>query len=77
MNSTKCAVCANGNTEEGFVTVTLERGSTLLIFRNVPARICSNCGEEFISADVNRALLQRAEEEYRRNVQLELLDFAA
>lgn len=77
MNPKTCAVCANGNGEEGFVTVTLERGSTLLIFKKVPARICNNCGEEFIPAEVNTALLQRAEEECERNVQIELLEFVA
>lgn len=73
----KCTICRHGNLEEGSVTVTLERNSTLLIFKNVPARVCDTCGEELISAEVNRALLRRAEEGFGRGVQLELLDYAA
>ncbi len=72
-----CAVCKHGNLETGSVTVTLERGSAVLIFKNVPARVCDTCGEEFISAEVNRALLKQAEEEVRRGVHLEMLEFAA
>ena len=73
----KCTICRHGNLEEGSVTVTLERNSTLLIFKNVPARVCDTCGEELISSEVNRTLLRRAEEEFSRGVQLELLEYAA
>jgi YgiT-type zinc finger domain-containing protein len=72
-----CAICKHGNLETGSVTVTLERASALLIFKNVPARVCDTCGEEFVSSEVNRALLRQAEEELRRGVKLEMLEFAA
>nr|VFK53010.1 MAG: YgiT-type zinc finger domain-containing protein [Candidatus Kentron sp. TUN] len=73
----KCAICQNGNTEEGFTTVVLERDGTTLVFKQVPAEVCDNCGEEYVSSSVNRALLQRAREELHRGVALEMLDFAA
>ncbi len=73
----RCALCRNGTTQDGRVTITLERGSTILIFRQVPARVCDNCGEEYISSAVNKALLRRAEEELERGVALEMLDYAA
>jgi len=73
----KCAICRNGNTGEGFTTVLLERDQTILVFRNVPAKICENCGEEFISSQVNRTLLQQARSEMERGIILEILEFAA
>jgi YgiT-type zinc finger domain-containing protein len=73
----KCAICRNGKTGDGHATVVLERNKTVLVFRYVPAKICDNCGEEYISWDVNRALLQHAREEINRGITLELLDFAA
>ena len=39
-----CVICKNGTTAEGFVTVTLQRNSSIII-KNVPAEICDNCGE--------------------------------
>jgi len=72
-----CAICRNGATKAGFVTVTLERGSTILVFKNVPAKICDNCGEEYLSAEHHRKLLSQAQEEVARGVELELLSFAA
>lgn len=73
----KCVICRNGNTEEGFATVVLEREGTTLVFKRVPAKICDNCGEEYISSETNRALLQRAREKLHRGAALEMLDFAA
>ena len=38
-----------GSTKPGFATVTLHRGSSTIIFREVPAEVCENCGEYFFS----------------------------
>jgi len=73
----KCAICRNGQTVEGRITVVLERGQSTLVFKNVPADICENCGEEYLSAEINRSLLQKAQEAVARGVDLELLSFAA
>ena len=53
----KCAICRNGMTENGYTTVLLEKDYTTLVFKNVPAQICSNCGEEYVSSEINRAIL--------------------
>ncbi|MFO7750002.1 MAG: type II toxin-antitoxin system MqsA family antitoxin, partial [Desulfobacteraceae bacterium] len=73
----KCAICRNGHTENGFTSVILERKNTTLVFKRVPAQICDNCGEEYISSEVNRKLLRHARDETDRGITLELLEFAA
>lgn len=73
----KCAICRNGNTAAGYTTVVLERDQTTLVIKNVPAEICDNCGEEYISADVNRKLLQHARKELARGITLEMFEYAA
>ena len=73
----KCTICQHGRTADGYTTIVLERAQTTVVFKNVPAKICSNCGEEYVSAEVNEALLRQAQEEARRGVALEMLDFAA
>ena len=73
----KCAICRNGMTESGYTTVLFERNHTTLVYKNVPVEICNNCGEEYISSDVNKALLRHAREESDKGVTLELLRFAA
>ncbi|MFZ2725131.1 MAG: type II toxin-antitoxin system MqsA family antitoxin [Methylococcaceae bacterium] len=49
----KCAICRNGYTEQGFTTVTLERNQSTLVFKQVPADICENCGEIYLSSITN------------------------
>ena len=73
----KCVICRNGKTEDGHATVVLERDRTTLVFKHVPAKICDNCGEEYISSDVNKSLLQHARQEINRGITLEMLNFAA
>lgn len=73
----KCVICKNGYTSAGVTTVVLERNGTTLIFKMVPAEICDNCGEEFISASVNNSLLASANKAAEKGVDLEMLKFAA
>jgi YgiT-type zinc finger domain-containing protein len=73
----KCAICRHGTTTDGYITIVLERDQTTIVFKKVPAQICDNCGEEYVSAAVNTALLRRAEEEWERGIILEMLNFAA
>jgi YgiT-type zinc finger domain-containing protein len=73
----KCAICRHGATTDGYTTIVLERDQTTIVFKQVPAQICANCGEEYVSAAVNTALLRQAEEEWERGIILEMLNFAA
>ena len=71
----KCAICNYGKTLPGFVSIVLEKNGTTLLFRKVPAQICDTCGEEYVSSRTNQEILERASEEIKKGVFLELLDF--
>jgi YgiT-type zinc finger domain-containing protein len=73
----KCAICQHGTTTDGYTTIVLERDQTTVVFKKVPAQICENCGEEYVSAAVNTALLRQAHEEWERGIILEMRNFAA
>jgi YgiT-type zinc finger domain-containing protein len=73
----KCAICKHGETNSGQITVVLERKNAILIFKNVPAEICENCGEEYVSSDVNNRLLSSANEAAEKGIDLEILKYAA
>lgn len=62
--------------KKNFSTVLLEKDEMILLFKQVPSEICENCGEEYISSEVNRMLLRHAREELNRNVSLEMLNFS-
>ena len=73
----KCVLCKQGETQPGKVTVTLERGHSIVITREVPAEVCENCGEYYLSETITEQVLARAEEAVRKGVEVEILRFAA
>jgi len=73
----KCVLCRHGETKPGDVTVTLQRCETTVILKGVPADVCENCGEYYLSEAVTGQVLQRAEEAVRSGAEIEILRFAA
>lgn len=57
----KCVVCRQGKTASGYTTVTLERDTLTLVFKRVPAQVCSNCGEAYVDEKLTIQLLEQAE----------------
>jgi len=72
-----CTICKNGETRPGTATVTLERGGSTIIIRDVPASVCGNCGEYYLSEDVTARVMEMAEEAVKRNAIIEILNYAA
>ena len=72
-----CVICKQGTTEPGFTTVTLQRGNTTVIFKEVPADICENCGEYYLSEEVTAKLFERAEDAVKKGAEVEILKYAA
>lgn len=73
----KCPICKHGETKEGKTTVTLERNGIILVFKSVPAEICTNCEEEYVNEATTKKLLASAENTIRDGVQLDVLEFKA
>jgi len=73
----KCLFCKQEEMSPGLVTVVLQRGDTTVVFKEVPADVCKNCGEYVLSDEVTGKLLERAEEAVRKNTEVEILKFAA
>ena len=73
----KCVICKQGKTVPGKVTVTLQRGETTVIIKEVPADVCENCGEYFLSEKVTQKLMERADEVVKKGAEVEILQFAA
>jgi YgiT-type zinc finger domain-containing protein len=71
----KCVICKVGDTRPGKTAVTLERDEMTLVFKGVPADVCQNCGEAYVSAAVTRQLFQNAELASRSGVQVDVREF--
>jgi len=73
----KCVICKHGEAQPGKTTVTLERDGMTLVFKGVPADICSNCGEAYVGEKVSSQLLKAAEEAARSGVQVDVREYVA
>ncbi len=73
----KCVICRQGQTKDGLTTVTLERGSTTIVIKEVPAQVCDNCGEYYLSEKVTADIEKLAEQAVAHGVEIEVLRYAA
>jgi YgiT-type zinc finger domain-containing protein len=73
----KCTMCRHGETRPGNTIVTLQRGDTTVVIKGVPADVCDNCGEYYLTADMSARVLALAEEAVRHGTEVEVLRFAA
>ena len=48
----RCIACKKGSMAPGSVTVSVDKGTTVVVIRQVPAFVCTTCGEEYLEADV-------------------------
>lgn len=72
-----CPICKYGTMRNGLVTVTLERAGVTLVVKNVPADVCDNCGEEFVSERTTGELLRQGEAAVASGVEVQVRSFAA
>lgn len=56
----RCMICKHGEIKEGTTTVTLEKGNATIVFKEVPAHVCDNCGEKYIDESISKTLLAKA-----------------
>ena len=73
----KCTICKQGETLPGKTTVVLERGKTTVVIKDVPAEICENCGEYYLTEEMTEKVMKMAEKAVQHNVEIEVLRFAA
>ncbi|MEH1932856.1 MAG: type II toxin-antitoxin system MqsA family antitoxin [Nostoc sp.] len=73
----KCVICQHGETKPGLVTVTLERDECIIVLKKVPAEICDNCGEYYLSDAVTEQVLEKAESAINNGAELEIIRYAA
>ena len=73
----KCVVCKQADTRPGVTTVTLERGDSTYVVREVPAQVCPNCGEDYVDSRITAELLTTAERLSQAGTQIDVRRYAA
>jgi YgiT-type zinc finger domain-containing protein len=72
-----CVTCKISEPEPGLTTVTLERNGAIIVFKDVPARICPNCGEKYFDTDITNRLLAQAQDAIAKGAEFEVVRLQA
>ncbi len=70
----ECLICKHGTVREGLVTFTLERENVIIVFKNVPAMVCENCGDFYLTAETTKMLLAKANQTLSKGVEFEIIN---
>ena len=72
----KCLICKHGEVVDGAAVITLNRDATILVVKDVPAQVCNNCGEEYVTEEVTARLLKKATALAREGVDVAVCSYA-
>lgn len=73
----KCVICRQADTIQGTTTVTLERGEFTYVVKGVPAQVCPNCGEDYVSEQITAELLKAAEQMVKSGTLVDIRHYLA
>ncbi|QSZ42377.1 DUF4258 domain-containing protein [Sulfurimonas aquatica] len=75
-------VIKNGNVIESYTDdkpypsyLSLEKNGATLVFKNVPALVCDNCGEKYLAGKTSKELLVKAKEIAKSGVEIDIRDY--
>ena len=72
-----CVICKHGELENGLTTVILSRENITIVIKDVPAQICTNCGEYYLTLEMSKRLSLLAEDAIQKGAEVEIIHFAA
>ena len=68
----KCVLCKICSTEKGKVTITLERNGALVLIKEVPAEVCTNCGHYYLTEEITRLIMEKGNTPIANGAELEV-----
>jgi YgiT-type zinc finger domain-containing protein len=73
----ECTICRHGEVSPGYALVALQRGGSIVIIKDVPADVCGDCGEYYLTDEITRQILSRAEAAVESGAEVTVQRFAA
>jgi len=58
----KCYFCKSDEIHEKIIDYSFWWGDTLIVFKEVPALVCTNCGEKYFRSDISSSMKRIAQE---------------
>ena len=73
----KCVICKQGDTAPDYTNITIERDDIICVIKQVPAEVCTNCGEAYLEAQTTRTVMDIANKASLQGVQIEIRRYNA
>ena len=70
-----CPLCS-GIKKPGTTTFTADLGFGVVVVRNVPATVCSQCGADWIADDVAARIEELVDDARKKRLQVEVMSLA-
>jgi len=71
-NADACPLCGGGK-KPGMTTFTADLGFGIVVIRNVPATVCSQCGADWISDEVAGRIETLVDQAREKRLQVEVM----
>lgn len=68
-----CQICKVESTKKGKTLVTLQKGESILLIKEVPAIICENCGHYYLESKTAQKVLSTGNEAISKGMELGIL----
>jgi YgiT-type zinc finger domain-containing protein len=72
-----CSICKTGRLKPGKTNVVLDRDDVILVFKDVPAQICDNCGEYYLDQTTSENIFSKAEKAVESGAEIEVVRYVA
>lgn len=73
----KCVICKHGETKPGAATLSATESDCVLVVKDVPANICVNCSEPYLTEDAGRRVAILLDEMVQRGVEVDVRRYEA
>ena len=70
-----CVICKNGETVPGETIYTGMEGETIVVVKGVPANVCDNCGEAYISSETTARLFKTVNDSANSNAEVVVMTY--
>lgn len=77
LDGASCPICKTGALKPGHTTLTLQRGESTIIFKDVPAFVCDSCGEGYTEGAVTDRVLEEADRAVQAGVEVDVRRYVA
>ena len=73
----KCVICRSGETSSGDASYSVERDGHTYVVREVPAQVCTQCGEPYFTEEVTMKILEQVEQASKSGADVAVLTYRA